>query len=125
MEAKRKSCFSRKADGVAFIVNTKGVLITGKNTVARTWPDVNLLLTNIGLANHVEPLIDIYFDPTWLFALRDDDIKGSLLKMYDKCKEVGCTSVNVAIEKSLVTEARSTGDRAKEMGLDIELFLES
>ena len=122
MQASRKSCFSRKADGVAFVVDEKGSFVTGKETVAKAWPDVQLLLGNIGLANHVQLLTDIYYDSTWLFALRIDDIEQSLMRMYDKCSEVGCVSVNVAINKEIL---KLLTQEDKPDNIDVEFFLTS
>lgn len=122
MEVQNESCFSRKADGIAFLVSKTGEFITGTETVAKTWPEVKMLISNIASAGHLQGLVDIKYDLTWLFAIREDCLQDDITSLIGKCQEVGCESFNFAANIESSEDVLSILNELDHSSLDVEIF---
>lgn len=122
MEVQNESCFSRKADGIAFLVSRSGEFVTGIETVAKTWPEVKMLIFNVASAGHLQGLIDIKYDVTWLFAIREHYLQEDITSLMNKCQELGCHSLNFAANVDSAETVLATLDGLDHSFLDIEIF---
>jgi hypothetical protein len=89
--------FQRKADGFAFFVSPLGRIWDIGEEMSKFWPDIAQVLNVMGMARHiVNHVIDIKFDDVWVFAIPDVlDGNKAIESLIAKCKDSGCTSVNM------------------------------
>lgn len=113
--------FQRKADGFAFFVSPLGKIWDVGEDMSKFWPDITQVLRVMGMARHIEgEVIDISFDNIWIFAIPDSlDHEIALTQLLQKCKDTGCSSINLVGSEKLHELAEKIGETDIDLALCI------